>query len=621
VTHGSRCLLALLLAGLFAAAPAAAVADPTWAPAVDISPASETLTADVMSMQVAFDGQGDALAVWAGQDPAHRYRVHTSELPAGSAVWSAPAILSVGGQDGETPRVGVDSQGDALAVWVLYDGISNGIVQASWRPAGTGVWGAPVNLSPAGRIYYEPSIAVNAQGDAIVAWMGSDGTSSIIQAAARPAATGVWGPTTNVSLPGGTSYEPQVKMDRQGNSIATWQRDGIVQAAYRPAASGLWQMPVNLSTADATELFTEVAFDSQGNAMAVWSAGANSQYYVVQASRRSALTGLWEMPANLSASNVPTGDLNSDAPDVAFDGQGDAIVAWAHDEDSQHYIQAAVRRATGGGWSPPVNISLPDRTGMYPQSASEPRVAADAQGDAMVIWKQGQYDQWHAIQTALLPAGSSTWQAPITHSALSEYAESPQLAFDGQGNAIAVWQRSAVPGDNCTCWVAVADSYDVVPRKQPAPPQFAQPVSPSPVQVTPVPPRIVAARLMRSRFHAATKRLTSAKAAVGTVIQVTLSADARLEIAIERRLPGLRKGRGCATPTPALRARHAVACTRLVHLGTIRRALARRGTTAIAFDGHLGGRVLPPGAYLAGLTPVDDGGRGKSKALAFRVLV
>jgi hypothetical protein len=100
-----------------------------------------------MTPQVAVDPQGDAIVVWDRYDGSHSI-VQASRLKAGSPVWEVPINLSAAGEDATGEQVGLDSQGDAIAVWTRRDASGNAIVQASVRPASAGSWKLPAtNLS------------------------------------------------------------------------------------------------------------------------------------------------------------------------------------------------------------------------------------------------------------------------------------------------------------------------------------------------------------------------------------------------------------------------------------------------------------------------------------------
>ena len=194
-----------------------------------------------------------------------------------SPAWLAPQDLSAAGQTAYDPQVAVDGRGNAIAVWQRFDG-TNFIVQAAVRAAG-GSFGAPQDLSAAGQTAYDPQVAVDGRGNAIAVWSASDGTNFIVQAAVR-AAGGSFGAPQDLSAAGRDAGFPQVAVDGRGNAIAVWSRfDGtnfIMQAAVRVAASrrrrryftpkrgGSVGAPQDLSAAGQDAFNPQVAFDGQG---------------------------------------------------------------------------------------------------------------------------------------------------------------------------------------------------------------------------------------------------------------------------------------------------------------------------------------------------------------------
>jgi len=139
---------------------------------------------------------------------------------------------------------------------------------------------------------------------------------------------------------------------------------------------------------------------------------------------------------------------------------------------------------------------------------------------------------------------------------------------------------------------------------------------------TPQPPAVTAASLTNRRFRVATTATAiSAKTApLGTTFRFTLSAAAKVQVAITRSAPGLRRGHNCVAPTTNLRRAHAKHCTRTLTVGTLTRSSEPIGADSIAFSGRVGHRALSPGAYNAVLSATDTGGRSKPLALAFVVV-
>ncbi len=188
-------------------------------------------------------------------------------MPAGG-LWRTPVTVSAPGLAGE-PHVAFDGQGDAVAVWDIWSHgfLSPRIVQAAVMSPG-GAWQSPVNIVGAAdeldqpKEAGDPGIAVDAQGDAVAVWAWAFGN-PVIQTAFKPAG-GAWQAPVNISGEGASS--PQVAFDGQGNALAVWDgEDGAVQAAFKPTG-GAWQAPVDIGHGGGPQ----VAFDGQGDAVAVW---------------------------------------------------------------------------------------------------------------------------------------------------------------------------------------------------------------------------------------------------------------------------------------------------------------------------------------------------------------
>jgi hypothetical protein len=144
-----------------------------------------------------------------------------------------------------------------------------------------------------------------------------------------------------------------------------------------------------------------------------------------------------------------------------------------------------------------------------------------------------------------------------------------------------------------------------------------------PPAVAPTPaPTITAARLTNKRFRVAKQAtaISARKAPLGTSFRFTLSAAAKLQIAITRSAAGLRHGRSCLAPSAKLKRAHAKHCTRTLTLGTLTRLSELEGAGSVPFSGRIGHRALSAGGYNAVLLASDAGGRSKPVTLSFVIV-
>ena len=120
-------------------------------------------------------------------------------------------------------------------------------------------------------------------------------------------------------------------------------------------------------------------------------------------------------------------------------------------------------------------------------------------------------------------------------------------------------------------------------------------------------PKLTRVSLTNKRFRVARQRTTLAarKAPLGTSFRFTLSAAAKLTIAIKQ-VRHLRRP-ACSAPTDAKPARsHPKQCTRTINLGELTRASLPTGSDKVGFSGRIGSRALKPGTWVC----LINGGSG-----------
>ncbi len=240
---------------------------------------------------------------------------------------------------------------------------------------------------------------------------------------------------SNASQFGGSLQD--VAVDAQGNATAVWTQvpgggvPEILEAATRPAGGG-WSAPVQLSQAGEQPLSPKVVVSPDGDAAVVWFGFGNGSKEVVRAATRPA-GGAWSQSVALS-------DVNGYAaePDIAIDPQGNATAVWTIGPQFEYgFVQTATHPA-GGTWSQPVALS--DES----EAAALPHIASDSQGNLTAIWDSG--GEEGVIQSKTRPAGGEWSSAAVDISDEDGLSSYPQIAIDGQGDVVAVWQQKDIHG-------------------------------------------------------------------------------------------------------------------------------------------------------------------------------
>jgi hypothetical protein len=419
-----RVLAAIALVGLglsIRAAPAAAYA--TWLAPSNLSAVGQ----DATEPQVAVDGSGGTVAVWARSDGSHTI-IQASGRPAGGA-WGPVFDLSQSGRDAIAPQVAVDSAGNAVAVWARTNG-AHTVVQGASRPAGGG-WTSARDISDSEKNSQEPDVVIDPTGRAIAVWSRYDGFDNIVQSAQlAPGAGAVWSEPVDLSDKGENAEEPQVAADAAGDAVAVWSRlegtDMIAQAAFRPAGGG-WQAADNLSEAggDATE--PEVSVDPGGFAAAVWSRAVGGVGTVEAA--EMAPGGHWLEPIELTGSGE-----DGTQPGIALAG-GRAVTVWTLAGPGPYSTIQSRERVSGGPWQATQDLTKKGLT----QTVVAPQVAIDPNGNAAAVWARSGASPT-VIEGRTKPAGAP-WTGLTELSELGSTSSEPQVTLSATGDGASIWTR------------------------------------------------------------------------------------------------------------------------------------------------------------------------------------
>ncbi len=280
---------------------------------------------------------------WTNVDSNGELAVARAALRHVDGSWEAPQNLGYAGS--EPPSVAIDAHGDAVVAWTR--GLSpDSTVYAEFRPAG-GAWEPAVILS--GRAFYrDATVRMNRRGDALAVWVESDGTGRDgLVSSFRRAGTSNWTPPspipTHDPIGGLGYYVLSFVLDEAGNATLMAQRgNGEVEAVTRTAEAADWAEPVGLGDAGSSEsvltdswcVHPEIAMDAAGDAVVVWG-GAD-----LHAARRQVGSSAWGQ-SQIVARGPACFELA-----LAIDPAGDAVAIWNASETAVTLLDASVLDAT-----------------------------------------------------------------------------------------------------------------------------------------------------------------------------------------------------------------------------------------------------------------------------------
>jgi len=209
-----------------------------WSAAASLARSSSRI---LYGPALAVDRRGDALATWiaGGAGAVMEASTWAARMPG----WRAPVrvLRSENGFE-QTPsdtRVSIADDGQTLVAASVFGGSGRaGIpVQAVLGSAVTGRWQKPVSVG----VGTEATLAGDAQGDAILAWVEAKGGPAAgppaeqLVAVARKPAHGRWGHVERLSPSGVRDFKPVVALGARGEqAIAIWLRRGGSVLAAQP---------------------------------------------------------------------------------------------------------------------------------------------------------------------------------------------------------------------------------------------------------------------------------------------------------------------------------------------------------------------------------------------------
>ncbi len=427
-----------------------------------------TITADTQRFPaVAMNANGDAVVVWQSNlqdgsgDGVYAQRYEVTALPAGAEF--RVNTFTTNGQRG--PDVASDADGDFAVVWASagqeasdsFYGVYAQRYSSSGVPLGVEF---RVNTTTSAS-QTAPSIAMEPDGDFVVAWSGNGAgdTSGVFlqryDASGEPRGGELLVNTFTTSV---QSFAA-VAIDSDGDFLVVWQGNGQGDNfgifARRFSAAGVPQgEQFILNTFTTLEQFSpQVAMDADGDFVVMWTDGT-----AAAPGQDGSASGIYAQRFN--SAGVPQGGefrVNTITAEsqqngsVAMDDSGDFIVTWtdygplgrpsSFDVKAQRYDAAGV--AQGGEFL--VNS--------FPSSPQKrPDVDMSPGGEFVITWQsqnqEGTLNQYGIYAQRYNAAGAKRGNEFRVNTFTTGSQKEPALALDTLGNFVISWESRDQDGSN-----------------------------------------------------------------------------------------------------------------------------------------------------------------------------
>ena len=287
----------------------------------------------------------------------------------------------------------------------------------------------------------EPSVAMDPNGDYVVAWNNKVGPGYLydVEASIYNAA-GVLQKQIVVAQNLGGDTRPSVAMDANGDFVVAYQvfnsgnygYYGISAQRYNLAGQpqgGALVLNTGSTVANSGAL-PQVAMDSTGDFVITYQ-GFDSNSHGVFAARYNS-SGVAQ--GGIFRVNTPQGD-NQGAPSIAMDSAGNFVIAW---EDGGTAQTAGVydQRYNSSGVAQGSNTAISTVAG-----AANPSVAMEPTGQFAVAWQFNQSTNVPGVEAQRFDASGNALTSVIPVTSSETYDQfHPSVAIDADGDFVVAWE-------------------------------------------------------------------------------------------------------------------------------------------------------------------------------------
>lgn len=349
--------------------------------------------------RLAVDDAGNGFAVWEQQAAAALTNIWTNRYAVDQG-WGTPALLqSVEITNARGPSVAAGPAGDATAVWIQQEMDSpNQVVWASRYEPGSG-WGPaePIDGSPTPSAGTRTRVGMDDEGNAIAIWArltvpSAGGRGEVLWANRYVAGVG-WG-TAEVIKPDSETRarDGRLSVSANGDAFMVWvQNDPMRGSApeelndiwgVRFSGSG-WEPPERIDDSALNKGQPDVAVDGAGVAHAVWSQ-EDADFRNIWASTYVPGSG-WGAPELIEPPNEdPNEDGDATVPRISVNSAGNAFVVWAQVWEDWQSVWSNRRdpEPEETQWDP-MRTELVEAA---PRAARAPTIVADENRHAHAVW-------------------------------------------------------------------------------------------------------------------------------------------------------------------------------------------------------------------------------------------
>jgi hypothetical protein len=352
----------------------------------------------------------------------------------------------------ENASVAMDSDGDFVVTWSSddQDGSSYGIYGQRFNASGI-AQGSEFRVNTyTASVQSSSAIAMDSDGDFVITWMSNlqDGSTFGIYGQRFNASGIAQGSEFRVNtITVGQQRNPAIAMDLDGDFVIAWQSQGDGSGygvyAQRYNASGVAQgseFRVNTYTTNG-QFYPSIAMDSDGDFVIAWSSqgqdGSLNGVYAQRFNASGEAQGL-EFRVNGYTTN------SQEFPSIAMDSDGDFVIAWSSRDQDGSGVGIYAQRYNASGAALDFEFRVNTYTAIDQKNSS---ISMDSDGDFVVTWEGYEELYNYGIYGRRYNASGAAQGAEFKINTFSiGYQITPAIAMDSDGDFVVTWASGEQDG-------------------------------------------------------------------------------------------------------------------------------------------------------------------------------
>lgn len=323
------------------------------------------------------------------------------------------------------PKLAFNNQGDALIVWNTGGSNIGGLIQYAIYDKEVKTFGAPILIPNITASSLHIAVSCNNRGDALVVW---DTVLGHIQYSIYDKSTKTLGSPQTILGTGAYSIDPSVTLNDEGDAFAVWYDAQMnIQYSLYHKIDRKFEIAKTLGESK-TSTKPQIVMNNKGDAILLW-------YDIV---KEIISYVVYDKIAKFGSIQTILDTKSGVNQVVALNNQTDAVIAWNTGSETtlSGLIQYAVYNKDAKSFSSIKTI--PSIKGNLAQNAI-PQIALNDKGDALLTWctltADGKDPLWYAFYNKT----SKQFETPNPIIGAITYSTAPELALNAKGEAVIAW--------------------------------------------------------------------------------------------------------------------------------------------------------------------------------------